>query len=75
MFQNFDTSARVDWHNYTLIKLDSERVGNGEHGRPHKLEKKYEKLERTLYNANGFSGLVSDYIALDRAVPDIRHKE
>ena len=65
----------MDWHNYTLIKLDEERQGDGEHGKPLTLDAKYAKLEKTMYNANGFNGLVSDHIALDRAVPDIRHKE
>lgn len=49
-------------------------LGIGEHGIPANLTSvdlpDYEKL----YKVNGFNAALSDKIAVDRAVPDIRHK-
>lgn len=49
-------------------------LGIGEHGKPANLTAadlpNYEKL----YKVNGFNAALSDKIAVDRAIPDIRHK-
>lgn len=51
-------------------------TGNGEHGVPAVLPINHnETTEKYLYDVNGFNGYLSDLIALDRAVPDIRHPE
>jgi polypeptide N-acetylgalactosaminyltransferase len=50
--------------------------GNGEHGKPAKLPDGYEKSKYDdLYGTNGFNALLSDYISINRSLPDIRHKE
>jgi len=68
-----DPNSLVDWHNWTQIKLDSERVGPGEQGKPVQVSSAEEKSHQDLFRANGFSGWVSDKISLHRAIPDIRH--
>ncbi|XP_047739173.1 LOW QUALITY PROTEIN: polypeptide N-acetylgalactosaminyltransferase 10 [Hyalella azteca] len=63
----------VDYHDYEQVKRDKARVGLGEQGRPAKVPPGNKALEDKLYLDNGFNGLLSDYIALDRSLPDIRH--
>lgn len=53
---------------------DELRVGLGERGVASKVPAEMAKEEQRQYNSNGFNGLLSDLIALDRAVPDIRHR-
>lgn len=54
--------------------LNQLSLGIGEHGKPANLTAAdlpdYEKL----YKVNGFNAALSDKIAVDRSVPDIRHK-
>ncbi|KAI7815551.1 N-acetylgalactosaminyltransferase [Rhyzopertha dominica] len=67
-------NEKIDWHDYEAMQRDSLRKGIGEQGKPAHLtaadSDKYEKL----FKENGFNAALSDQIALDRAVPDIRHK-
>lgn len=65
--------AQVDWHNHTQEELDRRRTGPGEQGLPHYLAPGLEKKREELFYTNGFNALLSDGIALDRALPDIRH--
>lgn len=46
----------------------------GEQGKPVNLGSEYDEAKEELYKVNGFNALLSDKIALDRALPDIRHK-
>lgn len=62
-----------DWHDYDKEKEDLARKGPGEQGRPHVLQPGQEKEKENLYYTNGFNALLSDEIALDRALTDIRH--
>lgn len=78
----FDGSPRnvdglpVDWHDYALIASETERHGPGEHGKPVKLRDPGDiKLNDKLYKENGYSAVVSDLIALNRSIPDIRHPQ
>ena len=65
---------KIDWHNYELIEEESKRTGPGEHGRPYKLSSEQDiALNAKLFKENGYSAVVSDMIALNRSVPDIRH--
>ena len=57
-----------------LLQLDAGRGGLGEQGKPAKVPAGMEKEEQRLISANGFNGLMSDLISLDRALPDIRHR-
>lgn len=65
--------TKKDWHNYSLIAEESKRQGPGEHGAAFYLPPGKEKLKDELYKVNGFNALVSDYIALNRSLSDIRH--
>lgn len=48
--------------------------GIGEHGVPAYLTAKDSDVYDSLYKVNGFNAALSDKIALDRSIPDIRHK-
>ena len=63
----------ADWHNHTQEALEKARKGPGEHGVAHYLPSGLEKERYALFDTNGFNALLSDDIALDRALPDIRH--
>ncbi|KAF4526048.1 hypothetical protein B566_EDAN000842 [Ephemera danica] len=64
---------KIDWHNYEQIHADSIRKGPGEQGVPLHLKPEDEHEKQELYKVNGFNGLASDRIALNRSIPDIRH--
>lgn len=64
---------KIDWHDYKLIESDLERKGLGEQGKAEKLGAEFDVQQRELFNQNGFNALLSDKIALNRSVPDIRH--
>ncbi|XP_039501907.1 N-acetylgalactosaminyltransferase 4 [Drosophila santomea] len=64
---------RKDWHDYAAMEADRKRSGFGEHGVAAKIENPAEKeLEKEHSWMNGFNGLISDRISLNRSVPDIR---
>ncbi|XP_043559270.1 polypeptide N-acetylgalactosaminyltransferase-like 6 [Chiloscyllium plagiosum] len=66
-----DGLKRKDWHNYERIRQDLLRSGKGEHGKPYPLTE--EDQSDSAYRENGFNIYVSNSIALDRSLPDIRH--
>lgn len=67
---------KKDWHDYPFIEEELRRVGPGEQGRPlFSVDKGEEELNIKLFNENGYYGLISDKIALNRSVADIRHSE
>ncbi|KAK9876631.1 hypothetical protein WA026_014010 [Henosepilachna vigintioctopunctata] len=68
------SSEKIDWHNYDLIELDSKRQGPGEQGKPAFLSTNEMNNYEKLYKVNGFNAALSDKIAIDRSVPDIRHE-
>ncbi|KAM7328582.1 hypothetical protein ACRRTK_012674 [Alexandromys fortis] len=45
--------------------------GKGEHGKPYPLTEEYQ--DDSAYRENGFNIFVSNKIALERSLPDIRH--
>lgn len=65
---------KTDWHNYKLIAAEKLRTGIGEHGAPAFLPSGLEGERKQLFDQNGFNALLSDRIALNRSVKDIRHK-
>ncbi|XP_056649199.1 N-acetylgalactosaminyltransferase 6-like isoform X1 [Diorhabda sublineata] len=66
-------NEKIDWHDYERIKRDASRTGRGEQGKAAYLDNSETAQYDALYKVNGFNALLSDKIALDRAVPDIRH--
>ncbi|NXH16828.1 GLT10 acetylgalactosaminyltransferase, partial [Bucco capensis] len=66
-----DGQRKKDWHNKEAIRRDSERVGNGEQGKPYPMTDA-ERVDQA-YRENGFNIFVSDKISLNRSLPDIRH--
>ncbi|KAL6033045.1 hypothetical protein STEG23_032424, partial [Scotinomys teguina] len=66
-----DEEKLKDWHDQEAIKRDSQRVGNGEQGKPYPMTDA-ERVDQA-YRENGFNIYVSDKISLNRSLPDIRH--
>ncbi|PNF21012.1 putative polypeptide N-acetylgalactosaminyltransferase 10 [Cryptotermes secundus] len=66
--------VKVDWHDYKLIEAESKQKGIGEQGKSAFLSVDDSAKKEELYKVNGFNGLLSDRIALNRSLPDIRHK-
>ncbi|CAG9832036.1 unnamed protein product [Diabrotica balteata] len=66
-------NEKIDWHDYDRIKRDALRTGRGEQGKAEHLYSNETDQYDALYKVNGFNAALSDKIALDRAIPDIRH--
>jgi polypeptide N-acetylgalactosaminyltransferase len=66
--------VKIDWHDYKLIEAEAKQKGIGERGKPSFLSVDDNEKKEELYKVNGFNGLLSDRIALNRSLPDIRHK-
>lgn len=84
-----DPERLVDWHNWTQVQMEGERVGPGEQGKPVQVScclwlpasppllqvtAEEERKHSDLFRSNGFSGWASDKISVHRAIPDIRNK-
>lgn len=65
---------KIDWHDYKFIEAEKLRTGVGEHGEPAFLPPGLDNERKQLFDQNGFNGLLSDRIALNRSIKDIRHK-
>ncbi|CRK91590.1 CLUMA_CG005244, isoform A [Clunio marinus] len=68
-------SGTKDWHDYSTIEMESQRMGPGEQGQPVYVTKDEEELSRKIFEENKHNGLVSDKIARDRSIPDTRPNE
>uniref|UniRef100_A0A673LI43 Polypeptide N-acetylgalactosaminyltransferase n=1 Tax=Sinocyclocheilus rhinocerous TaxID=307959 RepID=A0A673LI43_9TELE len=66
-----DGVRKKDWHDYALMKSEAARSGVGEQGRPYPLTDS-DRVDQA-YRENGFNIFVSNRIALNRSLPDIRH--
>lgn len=66
---------KIDWHDYKYIEAEKQRNGIGEHGVPAFVPSDEETERKRLFDLNGFNGLLSDKISINRSVKDIRHKE
>ncbi|KAI7795842.1 polypeptide N-acetylgalactosaminyltransferase 10 isoform X1 [Triplophysa rosa] len=62
---------KIDWHDYGTIRSDAARLGVGEQGMPYPLTDS-DRVDQA-YRENGFNIFVSNKIALNRSLPDIRH--
>lgn len=67
---------KIDWHDYKQIEEDKKRSGPGEQGKPATLPDNYDRdYVDDVIKANGYDGVLSDEISLNRSVADIRHEE
>lgn len=64
----------MDWHDYKQIAGDLKREGPGEQGKAAVVKPENKEKEKELYKAYGYNAFLSDMIALDRSLPDIRHE-
>ncbi|GAA6106511.1 polypeptide N-acetylgalactosaminyltransferase-like 6, partial [Tachysurus ichikawai] len=56
------------YHDYSTLLVVG---GKGEQGKPYPLAE--DECDDSVYKENGFNIYVSNNIALDRSLPDIRH--
>ncbi|XP_037820238.1 N-acetylgalactosaminyltransferase 4-like [Lucilia sericata] len=65
-----------DWHDWAAINRDHHRTGLGERGMPAYITDETQKaMEHEMSMDNGFNALLSDYISVNRSVPDVRRDE
>lgn len=74
-FNNIAGRVKIDWHDYDLIYQEKQRKGPGEQGEGVQISPDEQSLKDQLYKVNGFNGLASDKISLDRSIKDIRHPD
>ncbi|XP_037934221.1 N-acetylgalactosaminyltransferase 6 [Teleopsis dalmanni] len=66
---------KKDWHDYTAMERDAQRVGIGEQGKRAKIDDESQReLEHTMSLQNGFNALLSDSISVNRSINDIRYE-
>lgn len=66
---------KIDWSDYEFLAAERARTGIGEHGEAAAVPPSLQHERKVHYDENGFDGLLSDMISLNRSVKDIRHKE
>lgn len=65
------TSDRIDWHDWDFIEQEAVRDGIGEHGAKAFLDN-YPNISELINMTQGYNGYLSDEIALNRALKDLR---
>ncbi|KAG5669574.1 hypothetical protein PVAND_017461 [Polypedilum vanderplanki] len=69
-------NIKIDWHDYKFIDEESTREGPGEHGSAYnQISVEEENLNQRLFDENGYYGLISDKISINRSVADLRHTD
>lgn len=67
---------KIDYHDHDYIEREKTRYDlPGENGQPVYAKEDEEPLNMKLFGANGYYGLISDKIALNRSVADTRDKQ
>jgi polypeptide N-acetylgalactosaminyltransferase len=66
-------NIKIDWHDYKFIEHERNRVGPGESGSAVNVNPNEEELNQRLFDENGYNGLVSDKISVNRSIQDLRH--
>lgn len=66
-----DAVEKIDWHDWKLIEADKLRTGLGEHGQGDSLSW-YPESSKVINDTHGYNGYLSDKIALDRSLIDLR---
>ncbi|XP_055371901.1 N-acetylgalactosaminyltransferase 6-like [Condylostylus longicornis] len=65
---------RIDWHDRNYMEQEKLKIGIGEQGRSAQLPSYETENEKLIFSQNGFNGLLSDKISLNRSLPDIRYE-
>lgn len=68
------SDGKIDWHDWKLIDEEDRRTGLGEHGEPAYLPS-YPDMTKQINDTHGFNGYLSDKIALNRSIKDLRPVE
>lgn len=68
------SNLRIDWHDWELIEADKQRTGIGEQGEDAYLSW-YPESSKLINDTYGYNGYLSDKIALDRSLSDLRPLE
>ena len=66
--------GKIDWHDWKLIDEDDHRTGLGEHGEAAYLSF-YPDSTKQVNDTHGFNGYLSDRVALNRSLKDLRPAE
>lgn len=69
-----EDDGKIDWHDWDLIGQDELRDRIGEHGEAASLYV-YPRSSKLINNTHGYNGFLSDQIALNRAIKDLRPTE
>lgn len=62
---------KIDWHDWNLIEEEKSRTGLGEHGEKAYLDF-YPPHTKEINATFGYNGYLSDKIALNRSLKDLR---
>lgn len=62
---------KIDWHDWKLIEEENGRTGLGEHGEAAYLPY-YPPYTKDINETVGYNGFLSDKIALNRSLKDLR---
>lgn len=74
--QEHSFRVKIDYHDYEYLAREKARFGlPGENGQPVYAEESEAELNKKLFDENGYYGLVSDKIALNRSVADFRNPQ
>lgn len=65
---------RIDWHDWQLIEAEQKQRGIGEMGHGAYLPY-YPAYSKAINDTHGYNGYLSDRIALNRSLKDLRPKE
>ncbi|KER25232.1 glycosyltransferase, group 2 family protein [Opisthorchis viverrini] len=68
-----EPNTLISYEDISLAKEEANRVGPGEQGAAVRLFGEQKVESEKFLNQNGFNTYISDMIAIDRAVADIRH--
>ncbi|KAK3881948.1 hypothetical protein Pcinc_013650 [Petrolisthes cinctipes] len=68
-----DGLRKKDYHDYNYLKIETLQKGPGDNGMGATLDPGLEKEKDEFYKVNGFNARLSDEIALNRSLKDIRH--
>lgn len=77
LFKNYiygEEDIRIDWHDWKLIDEDEQRIGIGEHGKG-EFFWSYPTYTKKINDTHGYNGYLSDRIALNRSLKDLRPRE